>query len=137
MTFYLQGYQKYDRSMLKVLLLWSEFRRFNSDLSYFWYISRCRVIQYIIEKLSDTDMVKMRWSCGSTLNVCQDVLKSVHFLNKFCFVYFQSSSIVQIDYFKKVVVRLWGHPLITSEFLRWFWTPPPPLSEFYLLSHIY
>ena len=58
MTLYLKGHQKYDRSKLKVQLLLSKFRLFNFDLSYFWYLLRYRVIQYLIWKLSD--MVKMR-----------------------------------------------------------------------------
>ena len=57
MTLYLKGYQKYDRSKLKILLLSSEFRSFNFDLSYFSSPFRYRVIQYLIVKLSD--MVKM------------------------------------------------------------------------------
>ena len=57
MTLYLKGYQKYDRSKLKVQLLLSKFRLFNFDLLYFCYHLRYRVIQYLIGKLSD--MVKM------------------------------------------------------------------------------
>ena len=57
LTLYLKGYQKYNRSKLKVLLLSSEFRSFNFDLSYFSSPFRYRVIQHLIGKLSD--MVKM------------------------------------------------------------------------------
>ena len=57
MTLYLKRSRKYERSKLKVLLLLSEFRSFNFDLSYFWRPFRYRVIQYLIGKLSD--MVKM------------------------------------------------------------------------------
>ena len=57
MTLYLKGYQKYDKSKLKIQLLLSKFRLFNFDLSYFWYHLRYRVIQYLIGKLSV--MVKM------------------------------------------------------------------------------
>ena len=56
-TLYLKIYQKYDKSKLKGLLLLSEFRSFNFDLSYFVIPFRCRVIEYLIGKLSD--MVKM------------------------------------------------------------------------------
>ena len=51
------GYQKYIRSKLKVQLLFSKFRLFTFDLSYFRYHLRYRVIQYLIGKLLDT--VKM------------------------------------------------------------------------------
>ena len=57
MTQYLKGYQKYDKSKLKVQLLLSKSRLFNFDLSYFWYPLRYRVIEYLIIKHSD--MVKM------------------------------------------------------------------------------
>ena len=53
MTLYLKGYQKYNRSKLKVLLLSSEFRSFNFDLSYFRSPSRSRIMQNLTEKLSD------------------------------------------------------------------------------------
>ena len=42
---------------MKVQLLLSKFRLLNFDLLYFWYHLRCRVIQYLIRKLSE--MVKM------------------------------------------------------------------------------
>ena len=57
MTLYLKGYQKYDRSKLKVQLLLSKFRLFNFDLLYFSYPFSYRVIQYLIGKL--LGMVKM------------------------------------------------------------------------------
>ena len=57
MTLYLNGYQKYDRSKLKVLFSLSELRSFNFDLLYFWSPFQYRVIQYLIGKLSD--MIKM------------------------------------------------------------------------------
>ena len=57
MTLYRKGYQKYESSELKVLLLLSEFRHFDFHLLYFWYPFKYRVINYLIGKLSD--MVKM------------------------------------------------------------------------------
>ena len=57
MILFLKGYQKYDRSKLKALLLSNDCMSFNFDLSYFWIPYRYRVIQYLIEKLSD--MAKM------------------------------------------------------------------------------
>ena len=56
-TLCLKVHQKYDRLKLKVWLLSSKFRLFNFDLWYFWYPLRCRVIKYLIWKLSY--MVKM------------------------------------------------------------------------------
>ena len=53
MILYLKKSQKYDRSKLKVLLLLSEFRSFNFDLSYLSSPFRSRVIQYLVEKLSE------------------------------------------------------------------------------------
>ena len=52
MTLYLQGYQKYNMSRLKVQILLSKFRLFNFYLSYFQYHLKCRVVQYQIGKLS-------------------------------------------------------------------------------------
>ena len=57
MNLYLMGYQKYQKSKLKVLLFSSECRIFNFDLFYFSSPFRYRLIQYLIGKLSD--MVKM------------------------------------------------------------------------------
>ena len=57
MILYLKGYQKYDKSELKVLFLSSEFRNFNFDMSYSSSPFIYGVIQYLIGKLSD--MVKM------------------------------------------------------------------------------
>ena len=53
MTLYLKGHQKYDKSKLKVLLLFSKFRCFNYELLYFLYLLRYRVIEYLIGKLLD------------------------------------------------------------------------------------
>ena len=53
----LMGYQKYDRSKLKIQLLLSKSRLFKFDLSFFLYHLSYRTIQYLIGKLSD--MVKM------------------------------------------------------------------------------
>ena len=58
-TLYLNGYQKYDRLKLKVLILSIEFWSFNFDLWYFWSPVRYRFIQSLIRELSD--MVKMIW----------------------------------------------------------------------------
>ena len=43
MTVIIKGYQKYDNSKLKVQFLCSKFRRFNFELSYFWYPLNVRV----------------------------------------------------------------------------------------------
>ena len=56
MTLYLKWCQKYDRSKLRSLNLLNKSRTFNFDLGYRKY-HRCRIIQYLIGKLSG--MVKM------------------------------------------------------------------------------
>ena len=48
MTLYLKIYWKYNRSNLKHLNLLTKTLTFNFDLSYFWYLLRYRVIQYLI-----------------------------------------------------------------------------------------
>ena len=73
MTLYLKGSQKYDKSKMKVLLLLSEFRSFNFDLSYF-----------------------LRLSCDSALNIHEDVLKSGNLLYKWGFGDSQSSTTVHV-----------------------------------------
>ena len=57
MNLYVKEYQKYDKSKLKGLLLLSEFRSFNFDLSNSLSPFRYRVIQYLMGKL--LDMVKI------------------------------------------------------------------------------
>ena len=57
MTLYLKGYQNYNRSKLKSLILLTKSWSFNFDLPYFWHSLRYKVIQYLIRKLSY--MVKM------------------------------------------------------------------------------
>ena len=53
MTLYLKGLKKYNRLKLKLLHSINKSRTFNFELSYFEYLFRYRVIQYLIGKLSD------------------------------------------------------------------------------------
>ena len=57
MTLYLKGFEKYEKSKLKLLNSLSKSRTFNFELSYFSYLFKYRIIKYLIGKLSD--MVKM------------------------------------------------------------------------------
>ena len=57
MTLYFKRYKKYSRSKLKSLNSLNRSRTFNFDMSYFLYLFRYRVIQYLIGKL--LDIVKM------------------------------------------------------------------------------
>ena len=66
---HLKGYQKYDRSKLKIQLSLSKFRFFNFDLSYFGYPLRYRVIQYLIGKISDIVKMSQEESVVAALQV--------------------------------------------------------------------
>ena len=75
MTLCLKVYQKYDRSKLKVLLLLSEFRNFATES----YSTSLKALRYGKDDSRGQ-------TCGSTLNIHQDVLKSGNLQHKQGFV---------------------------------------------------
>ena len=75
------------------MLVLSEFRSFNFDLSHFWYPFWYKGIKHhIIYGKSDFGGLSCYWS----LNICQEVLKSANLLQKWGFVDFQLSSAVSL-----------------------------------------
>ena len=78
---YLKGYQKYNRSKLIFDKSWT----FSFDLFHFWYPLNCKVIQYLIGKLSVKGESR-GLSCGSTFSICQRILKNDTLLHKQGFV---------------------------------------------------
>ena len=83
LTLYLKGYQKCNKNKLKVQLLLSKFRCFNSDLSYFWYLLRYRVTQYLIWKFLSVGQYELRkLRISSKFIICQGILKIASLLHK-------------------------------------------------------
>ena len=83
---YLKGYQKYDKPKLKNLNLSNKSWIFNFDLSYFWYPSRHRVIQYLIAKL--LNMVKMSQEdkivAALSTSIRMPWKVAIYYINKAC-----------------------------------------------------